>query len=78
MSTHDTPEPGRWVQKWLSPPRHAVYLAAAGGDHARALALYEWNSQVAAALHRDLAHIEVGLRNAYNDALTEYWSGPSH
>jgi hypothetical protein len=66
------------VQHWLSAPRHAVYLAAAGGDTARALALYEWNAQLSAALHRDLAHLEIGLRNAYNEALATRWPGPPH
>jgi hypothetical protein len=66
------------VQHWLSAPRHAVYLAAADGDTARALAVYEWNAQLSAALHRDLAHLEIGLRNAYNRVLAERWPGPPH
>jgi hypothetical protein len=64
--------------RWLSAPRHAVYLAAADGDTRRALALYEWNAQLSAALHRDLAHLEVGLRNAYNAALATRWPGSPH
>jgi hypothetical protein len=66
------------VQHWLSAPRHAVYLTAADGDTERALALYEWNAQLSAALHRDLAHLEIGLRNAYNEALATRWPGPPH
>lgn len=71
------PDPGPWVQQWLSVPRHAVYLAAAGNAE-RALALYEWNAQLSAALHRDLAHLEIGLRNAYDQALAKHWPGPPH
>lgn len=69
---------GPWVQKWLSPPRHAVYVTAAGGDHERALALYEWNAQLSSALLRDLAHLEVALRNAYDRALSARWPEPPH
>jgi hypothetical protein len=61
---------GRWVERWLSSPRFARYLAAAGGDRQLALDLYEWNAAVSAAVLHDLAHLEVGLRNAYDRALT--------
>lgn len=76
-SPPSAPEPGPWVQQWLSIPRHAVYLAAADNAE-RALALYEWNAQLSAALRRDLAHLEIGLRNAYDQALTTRWPGPPH
>lgn len=61
---------GSWLEDWLSPPRFAVYLRAAGDDRWLALQLYEWNAAVSAALLRDLAHLEVGLRNAYDRALS--------
>lgn len=44
-------------------------LSHAEGDRARALALYEWNTEVSSAFLHDLAHLEVGLRNAYDRAL---------
>lgn len=80
MTTPTPPPPaaGPWVEAWLSAPRFAVYLTAASGDRGRALDLYEWNTQLSAALLRDLAHIEVGLRNAYDRALTAWWHGPAH
>lgn len=56
-----------WVEGWLSAPRFASYLSATGTAH-RALELYEWNSALAAAFHRDLAHLEIALRNAYDRA----------
>lgn len=65
----DNQRPGSWVETWLSRPRFAVYLAAAGGDRQLALNLYEWNAVVSAAFHRDLAHLEVALRNAYDAAI---------
>ena len=49
-----SPLAGSWVEAWLSAPRFAVYLTATGGDRARALALYEWNAQLSAALLHDL------------------------
>lgn len=48
----------------VGPARFQPYLKDAHGDRVRALALYEWNSQLAAALWRDLGHLEVFLRNA--------------
>lgn len=59
----------RWVDDWLTPARFAKYLKAADGDPALALALYEWNSEIAAAFLRDLGHLEVAVRNAYDRAL---------
>lgn len=73
-----TPAADGWVTRWLGGPRYAVYLVAAAGDPSRALALYEWNSEISAALLRDLAHVEVALRNAYDRALSGRWPGPPH
>ncbi len=61
---------GRWIEDWLSTPRFTVYLNAAHHDRRTALELYEWNTAVSAAFQHDLAHLEVGLRNAYDRALT--------
>jgi hypothetical protein len=65
-------QPGPWVEQWLSQPRFGVYVARAGGDRARALELYESNTRLSAAFMHDLAHLEVGLRNAYDRAITEH------
>jgi hypothetical protein len=66
----DDDEPGAWVESWLSRPRFAVYLAAAGNtDRRLALNLYEWNTAVSATFLHDLAHLEVALRNAYDTAI---------
>ncbi|HEY0119685.1 MAG TPA: hypothetical protein VGC04_12995 [Cellulomonas sp.] len=59
----------QWVDDWLTPDRFAKYLRAAGGDSGLGLALYEWNSEIAAAFLRDLGHLEVAVRNAYDRAL---------
>lgn len=58
-----------WVDEWLTPGRFAKYLRAAGGDPQLGLALYEWNSEIASAFLRDLGHLEVAVRNAYDRAL---------
>jgi hypothetical protein len=58
-----------WIVDWLTVERLAKYVRAAGGDHARALAFYEWNARLSAELLHDLGHLEVGLRNAYDRAL---------
>lgn len=59
-----------WVERWLSAPRFGVYFNASDGDPMVALELYEWNARLGAAFGHDLAHLEVGLRNAYDRALT--------
>jgi hypothetical protein len=47
-------------------------MTAAAGDQHHALELYEWNSELSSALLHDLAHLEVGIRNAYDHALTTH------
>ncbi len=61
---------GPWVESWLSSDRFATYLRMAGYDRSRALSLYEWSTSLNAALLHDFAHLEVGLRNMYDTALT--------
>lgn len=70
-----------WITDWLSDARFATYLRHAGNDPRRALAIYEWNTQVNAAIMHDIAHLEVGLRNKIDRALTpathaddEHWT----
>lgn len=62
----------QWVLEWLTASRYGKYLRAAGGDHTRALALYEWNAELASAMLHDLSHLEVGIRNAYDRALLQH------
>ena len=59
-------------RRW-SPERLAPYRAACGGHLAAAVALYEWNAQVSAALGTTLGHLEILLRNALHEELTS-WS----
>ncbi|PZE76221.1 CAAX protease [Curtobacterium sp. MCBD17_019] len=55
----------------MSEPRLEPYLRAAGHDARRARALYGWNARLASAFLLDLAHLEVGLRNAFDRALCD-------
>jgi hypothetical protein len=55
----------------LSEPRMAPYLRVAGEDQGKALALYEWNTQVSAAAFEVVGHLEVLLRNAIDRCLRE-------
>jgi hypothetical protein len=64
------------IARRLSGERLAPYLLATNNDLDAALALYQWNTTVAAAFWADLGHLEVILRNALHERLTE-WSTPN-
>ena len=53
----------------LSPPRFGTYLRATGGDRHRAMALYCWNTDLAAAFHVLLQFCEIGTRNGAVEAI---------
>lgn len=57
----------------LSAQRASTYVAAAGGDTVRAVALYGWNARIAAALMVPAHFAEVTTRNAVSDALTSLY-----
>ena len=54
----------------LTTDRLRSYLEDCDDDLDRALDLYAWNAQVAAAFLEDLGRLEVVLRNRFDDALT--------
>lgn len=54
---------------WLSRHRYEKYLALASGDHSLAMEVYFWNSELSSAILRDLAHLEVAVRNAIDSQL---------
>jgi hypothetical protein len=60
----------------LSADRFGTYVAAAGGDRFRAVALYEWNGAVSAAFYFPLQAVEVALRNACHRELNAIF-GPT-
>lgn len=69
----------QWITDWLSLPRLGRYLALASPPNSRqALLYYEWNLRLSAAFMRDLAHIEIALRNAYDRTMRRLWRGERH
>ncbi|KXF49591.1 hypothetical protein AXA44_23825 [Rhodococcus sp. SC4] len=60
------------LQTGLTSERLAPYLRAAGGNIDRALDLYEWNTQISAALFADFSYFEVILRNACHRQLQQW------
>lgn len=83
MPEHFTQDEIQTLPALFGTPRFARYLTATesrsehGASHtARALALYRWNGQVAAAMLFPLNMLEVVLRNAIADALASTY-GPS-
>jgi hypothetical protein len=70
------------VQAAMSAERFASYLKATGGDVDAALALYEWNSEVAGEFFKLLQHFEIVLRNAAHRELValfrraDWWAAP--
>lgn len=73
--------PWQWYEARLSPARLAHYLAEAGGDGDKAIALYEWNASVSAAFWEEFSYFEVAFRNALDSRMTARHSAlgrPSH
>ena len=65
----------------LGEPRFDRYLRSTGGDRTRAIRLYAWNSEIAAAFWGPLGCLEVVVRNAIHDALRsgrqdDWWNAP--
>lgn len=58
----------RTLHQLLSPARMAPYLAAHGGRWEGAVRLYDWNTSVGGAFFESIHYLEVGLRNAVDDA----------
>lgn len=67
-----------WVETWLSAPRWRSYQTACFQDSQLALEVYEWNLSLSHAVMHDIAHIEVGVRNIYDQTLRGYWEGEQH
>ena len=62
----------------LSPPRFATYVRACGGDRRRAMALYCWNTEVAAALYTPLQFAEIAVRNGAIAAIVPEFGADWH
>lgn len=62
------------LEPFLTPERLAPYRGAVGGDLDAALPLYEWNTQIGAALLEVLGHLEIVMRNAMDRSLSVWFS----
>ena len=71
------PEELATLERRFSTERRAPYRAVCDGDLTAAMALYQWNAEVSAALGTTLGHLEVLLRNALHRELTA-WSTRQH
>jgi hypothetical protein len=60
----------------ISAERFKPFLDACGGDHARAMRLYAWDSEIARALQSPLRDLEVSLRNRVHRQLGGRYGRP--
>lgn len=61
------------LDRSITPTRMTTYVNAAAGDSARARDLYLWDRELAVGFLRDLAFLEVALRNAMSAQLEAKW-----
>jgi hypothetical protein len=64
------------LEKYLSPERLAAYIAYARGDRWVAIRLYERNTEISEALYGVIQALEITLRNAIHNILSEQLGGP--
>lgn len=57
------------AQAWLSSARFEPFLVASDGNYERALELYDWHAEIAAACFGMVHHFEVLVRNAIDGVL---------
>ncbi|MFT4167450.1 MAG: hypothetical protein QM650_19615 [Microlunatus sp.] len=56
------------LQRLLSRARLAPYMEVSDGSWAHAIALYDWNTKIGAAFFESIHYLEIGLRNALDNA----------
>ena len=59
------------LQRTLSPERFSTCLRATGHSREKAIRLYVWNTSISAAFYGPLQSLEIALRNAMHDRLSE-------
>lgn len=60
------------IELFLGTARLSPYLTCTDGDTQRAADLYHWNTEFAGALHAQLCHVEILVRNAMDRALADW------
>ncbi|MGB3556647.1 MAG: hypothetical protein WBA25_18625, partial [Jannaschia sp.] len=78
MPAHLPPQLTLDLEAVLSPPRFATYVRACGGDTGRAIALYCWNTEIAAALYTPLQFAEITVRNGAAEAIERVFGSDWH
>ena len=63
------------LTRTLSVDRLATYSRESGGDRAKAIRLYTWNTAVSSAFYGPLQGLEVALRNAIHIELSRAYGG---
>lgn len=61
---------------FLSIPRFQIYLEKTGNDFDKAVQLYKANIELSEAFYPILSILEISLRNAINQKLTEHFNDP--
>jgi hypothetical protein len=64
------------VNYFLSTPRFQVYLTKTGNDFDKAIQLYKSNIELSESFYPILSVLEISLRNAINQKLTEHFNDP--
>lgn len=64
------------IEKYISPERFAAYVNYARGDKWVAIRLYERNTEISGALYGVVQALEITLRNAIHNILTDQLGGP--
>lgn len=81
LDMSNNPMPWQSCEQHFATARLAHYLAECSNDQQRAMALYEWNAVISAALWESLSHLEVAFRNAIDrqmQAIHTSKGRPSH
>ena len=61
------------LERTISPERFSAYLKEADGNRKKAICLYVWNTSISAAFYGPLQSLEIALRNAMHDRLSEIY-----
>ena len=64
------------LESTFSPERFSTYLQETGGNREKAIHLYVWNTSISAAFYGPLQSLEIILRNALHNRLSERY-GPN-
>lgn len=73
MSINDS-----WYDAYLGNDRLARFLSATRHDRTRAIALVDWDREMRGELQKILGEWEIALRNAYDAAISSWWTGREH